>query len=301
MAALGSMVLSYVDGMPELEGMSLPDARELSPGEALCSLFVETPEGRLLGDAARQRRAVASGGPRLDGAARAAGLHGVQRHHAGVPHPRSFGAYPRFLGRLRRRVGGLSLEAMVHRMTDRPARRFGIMRRGRIEKGYYADLVVFDPDRVIDTATYDDPRRFPIGIPACWSTAPSTARNAPASWPGRAVAQPSGISTLAQALRGLLQVPHRVGELVEHRPEGSGLLGDAVIPTASRLWPCQVFGLFNHAPQIPHLRHSREQPALAWAGAGIHPQQGAPLHRKVRHAPRRGGESGAPAESWDSR
>ena len=50
-------------------------------------------------------------------------------------------------------------------MTDRPARRFGITRRGRIEKGYYADLVVFDPDRVIDTATYDDPRRFPLGIP----------------------------------------------------------------------------------------------------------------------------------------
>jgi N-acyl-D-amino-acid deacylase len=80
-------------------------------------------------------------------------------------HPRSYGAFPRFLGRFRREVGGLSLEAMVHRMTDRPARRFGLRGRGRLERGYFADLVVFDPDRVIDTATYDDPCQFPVGIP----------------------------------------------------------------------------------------------------------------------------------------
>ena len=82
-----------------------------------------------------------------------------------MPHPRSYGAFPRFLGRLRREVGGLSLEAMVHRMTDRPARRFGLARRGRVERGCFADLAVFDAERVIDTATYDDPRRFPVGIP----------------------------------------------------------------------------------------------------------------------------------------
>jgi N-acyl-D-amino-acid deacylase len=81
------------------------------------------------------------------------------------PHPRSYGAFPRFLGRLRREVGGLSVEAIVHRMTDRTARRFGLSRRGRIERGWFADLVGFDADRVTDTATYDDPRRFPIGIP----------------------------------------------------------------------------------------------------------------------------------------
>jgi N-acyl-D-amino-acid deacylase len=82
-----------------------------------------------------------------------------------MPHPRSYGAFPRFLGRLRREFGGLSLEAMVHRMTDRPARRFGLARRGRLETGCFADVVVFDADRVIDTATYDDPRQFPVGIP----------------------------------------------------------------------------------------------------------------------------------------
>ncbi|MBM3944362.1 MAG: D-aminoacylase [SAR202 cluster bacterium] len=83
----------------------------------------------------------------------------------GMCHPRSYGAFPRFLGRLRRQFDVMSLEDMVHRMTGRPAKRFGITRRGRIARGYYADIAVFDADRVIDTATYEDPRRFPHGIP----------------------------------------------------------------------------------------------------------------------------------------
>jgi N-acyl-D-aspartate/D-glutamate deacylase len=50
-------------------------------------------------------------------------------------------------------------------MTDRPARRFGLTRRGRIEKGWFADIAVFDADHVMDNATYEDPRQFPTGIP----------------------------------------------------------------------------------------------------------------------------------------
>ena len=50
-------------------------------------------------------------------------------------------------------------------MTDRPAQRFGLANRGRIEKGYFADVTIFDADRVIDTATYDDPIQYPAGIP----------------------------------------------------------------------------------------------------------------------------------------
>jgi N-acyl-D-aspartate/D-glutamate deacylase len=50
-------------------------------------------------------------------------------------------------------------------MTDRPARRFKLTKRGRIERGFFADLVVFDAERILDNATYDDPRQFPTGIP----------------------------------------------------------------------------------------------------------------------------------------
>ena len=53
----------------------------------------------------------------------------------------------------------------AHHPEHDSARRFGLAQRGRIERGRFADLVIFDPDRVIDTATYDDPRQFPIGIP----------------------------------------------------------------------------------------------------------------------------------------
>ena len=50
-------------------------------------------------------------------------------------------------------------------MTDRSAQRFGLVDRGRIEKGYFADVTIFDAERVIDTATYDDPIQYPAGIP----------------------------------------------------------------------------------------------------------------------------------------
>ena len=86
-------------------------------------------------------------------------------HVGSVPHPRGHGCFPRFLGRLRREFGVLSLEQMVQRMTDHPARRFGLTHRGRIKEGYFADLVVFDPDHIIDNATFDDPIQYPTGIP----------------------------------------------------------------------------------------------------------------------------------------
>ena len=54
---------------------------------------------------------------------------------------------------------------MIERMTDRPARRYGITHRGRIQKGYFADLTVFDAENIADTATYDNPRQYPVGIP----------------------------------------------------------------------------------------------------------------------------------------
>ena len=82
-----------------------------------------------------------------------------------MPHPRAYGCFPRFLGRLRKKHPIISLEQTVQRMTDNPARRFGLTDRGRIERGVYADIVIFDADHVMDNATYDDPIQFPTGIP----------------------------------------------------------------------------------------------------------------------------------------
>lgn len=82
----------------------------------------------------------------------------------GRPHPRLFGTFPRVLGEYVRDRGILSLEEAVRRMTSLSCDRFGLAGRGRIRIGHYADLVVFDPDTVADTATYDDPKQESAGI-----------------------------------------------------------------------------------------------------------------------------------------
>lgn len=82
----------------------------------------------------------------------------------GKPHPRLFGTYPRVLGVYVREKGLVSLPEAVRRMTSLPARTFGLADRGVLRHGAWADLVLFDPETVIDTATYDDPKREPEGI-----------------------------------------------------------------------------------------------------------------------------------------
>lgn len=168
---LDEIVFTYLAVRRDMEGLSLNDVargRGESLAEALCTVLSENdlkvgylgspPDSLAIWDA------ISSDAMEL--LSRSDYMVCSDITPAGTfPHPRSYGAFPRFLGRLRRKFGGLSLEQTIHRMTDRPARRFGITKRGRIEKGWYADLVIFDSDRVIDTATYDDPCQFPIGIP----------------------------------------------------------------------------------------------------------------------------------------
>ena len=87
---------------------------------------------------------------------------GVLGH--GKPHPRYYGTYPRILGKYVREEGLLTLEDAIRRMTSFPAQRMGLADRGLLKEGMWADLVVFDPDTVIDRATFLEPHRFPDGI-----------------------------------------------------------------------------------------------------------------------------------------
>ena len=82
----------------------------------------------------------------------------------GKPHPRLYGTFPRVLARYAREEGLLTLEEAVHKMTGLSARRFGLERRGELKDGWCADIVVFDPQAVTDTATYEQPRQYPRGI-----------------------------------------------------------------------------------------------------------------------------------------
>ena len=80
------------------------------------------------------------------------------------PHPRAWGTFPRYLARYVRELGVLDLVDCVHHLTGRPAARLRLHRRGLVREGYAADLVLFDPETVRDTATFDEPRQQAEGI-----------------------------------------------------------------------------------------------------------------------------------------
>ena len=82
----------------------------------------------------------------------------------GKPHPRGFGTFPRFLGKYVRNECLMSMSKGIHKITMLPAITFGIYKRGIIKKGAYADIVIFDPERIIDRATFEEPFVRPEGI-----------------------------------------------------------------------------------------------------------------------------------------
>lgn len=85
----------------------------------------------------------------------------------GLPHPRTFGTFSRFLSRyteLGGRPGALSLPEAIRRITALPARRYGLLGRGRVAEGMAADLTVFDPSALADRATFEDPFQYSAGI-----------------------------------------------------------------------------------------------------------------------------------------
>ena len=82
----------------------------------------------------------------------------------GKPHPRAYGTYPRILGRYVRELSVLTLEEAVRKMSGLAAETFQLKRYGVIEDGWNANLVIFDPRRVIDQATFEDSKQYPLGI-----------------------------------------------------------------------------------------------------------------------------------------
>ncbi len=96
---------------------------------------------------------------------------------AGQPHPRTYGTYPRVLGRYVREEHVLSLPEAIRKMTSLPAAQMQIKDRGILRPGYYADVVVFDPATIADTATYEKPQQYPVGIDAVIVNGQVTIRN----------------------------------------------------------------------------------------------------------------------------
>lgn len=82
----------------------------------------------------------------------------------GHPHPRWYGTFPRVLGHYVREKNILPLQVAIHKMTGLPATTLGLKNRGLIKEGMVADIVVFDPNSIIDKATFEKPHQYPEGI-----------------------------------------------------------------------------------------------------------------------------------------
>ncbi len=79
-------------------------------------------------------------------------------------HPRNFGAFPRVLNYYVREKNKISWEEAIHKMSGRPAEKYGITKRGILKKDYYADVIVFNPDEIQDLATPENPYQYSRGI-----------------------------------------------------------------------------------------------------------------------------------------
>ncbi|MBI3665896.1 MAG: D-aminoacylase [Acidobacteria bacterium] len=89
---------------------------------------------------------------------------GIPEFGVGVPHPRSYGTNTRVISKYVRELGVITLEEAVRKMTSLPARTFGFRDRGQVREGFWADLLIFDPARVADLATFEKPHQYSAGF-----------------------------------------------------------------------------------------------------------------------------------------
>jgi N-acyl-D-amino-acid deacylase len=82
----------------------------------------------------------------------------------GKPHPRNYGTFPRFLGYYVRERKLLPLPEAIKKVTSKPAAKLGLKDRGSLKQGHFADIVVFDPETIVDKATFIEPHQYPEGI-----------------------------------------------------------------------------------------------------------------------------------------
>ena len=89
---------------------------------------------------------------------------GIPEPGEGVPHPRNYGAFARVLGHYVRDSQVLTLEEAIRKMTSLPASRLNLANRGLLQTGMVADLALFDPDTITDTARFSDPHHYAEGV-----------------------------------------------------------------------------------------------------------------------------------------
>jgi N-acyl-D-amino-acid deacylase len=156
-----TIVISWAENYPELAGRKLSEiarawgtnqaeaARRLQPAGAIYHSISEDDMRAILRDPGTM-----------------IGSDGLPNDR--FPHPRLWGTFPRVLGRYSREEKLFSLSEAVRKMTSLPAKRFGLRDRGLVREGYAADLVLFEPETVLDRASFEDPAQPAQGIDAVW-------------------------------------------------------------------------------------------------------------------------------------
>ena len=161
-AGWDNIVISYCPARTEIEGSSIAvlaaDASKAPPDYVFDLLLEERGQVMMvvhMMDEADVRRVIAYEGTMV-------GSDGIPL--PGKPHPRWAGTFARVLGRYTRELQVLDLATAIHKMTGMTAERFRLADRGTVSPGAYADLVVFDPATVADSASFESPLIPPIGI-----------------------------------------------------------------------------------------------------------------------------------------
>ncbi|GAA4823178.1 D-aminoacylase [Algivirga pacifica] len=158
-----------VDSLNQYIGMDLGEVatiRETSPAETIIDLLVENQSGigavYFLMSEENVRKQMQL--PYMSFCSDARSVAAEGKELESMTHPRTFGNFARLLGKYVREEKVLSLEEAIHKATALPAQKFNIQKRGTLKPGYYADVIVFDPDRIADKATFRKPHQYAVGM-----------------------------------------------------------------------------------------------------------------------------------------
>jgi N-acyl-D-amino-acid deacylase len=159
-------ISSLNKSLPERKISKIAAARGISAEEVIVDLLIAS-EGRVITlldclDEENVKKAIAH--PLSIIASDGAGYDIVHKNTGEIVHPRCFGTFPRVLGKYVREEKLLSLEEAVKKMTSMPAKKLGFSDRGVLQKDFKADIVVFDPERIIDKSTVENPYQYSQGV-----------------------------------------------------------------------------------------------------------------------------------------
>lgn len=162
-------LISACERLPEIEGRdlrSLADERGQLPVETALDILLNSGSEATMVQFAMREENVEMGlrVPYIMIGSDGEGRSRQGSTSIGKPHPRNYGTFPRVLGHYARERGLFSMEEAVRKMTGLTAERLGLKDRGLLRPGYAADVTVFDPQRVIDRATFRDPHQYAEGI-----------------------------------------------------------------------------------------------------------------------------------------